>query len=65
MTKRPLPAEIEEYRDAHWRREETRRIETAVEAERFIEQVGFLSCLTDSRQPGPSLYIAEIGRAHV
>ena len=35
---------------------------TAEEAERFIEQVGFAACLTDSRQPGPSLYIAVCGR---
>jgi hypothetical protein len=57
-----LPPEIEELRDERWRREETARIETAYEAERLIEQVGFLSCLTDSRQPGPSLYIAVCGR---
>ena len=35
---------------------------TALEAERFIEQVGFASCLTDSRRPGPSLYVAVCGR---
>ena len=35
---------------------------TAHEAERFIEQVGFASCMTDSRRPGPSLYIAVCGR---
>jgi hypothetical protein len=57
-----LPSEIEEYRDKHWRREDARRIETAVEAERFIEAVGFTACLTDSRQPGPSLYVAVCGR---
>lgn len=60
--KHTFPAEIEEYRDEHWRRDASRRIETAVEAERFIERVGFLSCLTDARQPGPSLYIAVCGR---
>src|SRR5207247_7206144 len=38
------------------------RIETAVQAERFIERVGFASCLTDSRRPGPSLYVAVCGR---
>ena len=32
------------------------------EAERFIEQVGFAASLTDSRRPGPSLYIAVCGR---
>jgi hypothetical protein len=57
-----IPAEIEEYRDARWRREGTRQVETALDAERFIEQVGFAACLTDSRRPGPSLYIAVCGR---
>src|SRR2546429_3416758 len=58
----PLPAEIEEYRDAHWHREETARVDTVPEAERFIERVGFTACLTDARQPGPSLYVAGCGR---
>ena len=63
MKPRPrIPAEIEEHRDEHWRREETRRVETAFEAERFIEQVGFAACLTDSRRPGPSLFVAVCGR---
>jgi hypothetical protein len=57
-----IPPEIEEHRDQHWRREPTRQIETAHEAERFIEQVGFAACLTDSRRPGPSLYVAVCGR---
>lgn len=35
---------------------------TALEAERFIDQVGFAFCLTDSRRPGPSLYVAVCGR---
>ena len=39
-----------------------RPIETAFDAERFIEQVGFAACLTDSRRPGPSLYTAVCGR---
>ena len=39
-----------------------RQVETALEAERFIEQVGFAACLTDSRRPGPSLYVAVCGR---
>lgn len=58
----PLPAAIEEYRDHRWRREGARQIETALEAERFIEQAGFAACLTDSRRPGPSLYVAVCGR---
>jgi hypothetical protein len=57
-----LPDEIEEFRDRQWRREDSLRIETAFEAERFIERVGFASCLTDSRRPGPSLYVAVCGR---
>jgi hypothetical protein len=63
MKPRPqLPPEIEDYRDGRWRREATRQIETALEAERFIEDVGFAACLTDSRRPGPSLYVAVCGR---
>lgn len=57
-----LPEHIEDHRDYHWRREETRRVETAADAEEFIEQVGFAACLTDSRRPGPSLYVAVCGR---
>ncbi len=57
-----IPEEIEEYRDACWRRDATRQVDTAFAAERFIEQVGFAACLTDSRRPGPSLYIAVCGR---
>ena len=57
-----IPVEIEEYRDERWRREGTRQVETAFDAERFIEQVGFAACLTDSRRPGPSLYVAVCGR---
>ncbi len=60
--KSPLPAEIEDYRDEHWCREGTRQIETAADAERFIEQIGFTACLIDSRRPGPSLYVAVCGR---
>src|SRR5213594_1296641 len=59
---RLLPSEIEEYRDSHWQRDGEGRVETAVQAERFIERVGFAACLLDSRRPGPSLYIAVCGR---
>jgi hypothetical protein len=66
MTPKPeIPAETEEFRDARWRREGTRQVETALDAERFIEQVGFAACLTDSRRPGPSLYVAVCGRRDV
>lgn len=57
-----LPSDVEDHRDRCWCREDGRRIETAFEAERFIERVGFASCLTDSRRPGPSLYVAVCGR---
>src|SRR6478672_3942038 len=60
--KPPLPDFIEDHRDAHWCREDLRRIETAYDAERFIEKVGFASCMTDVRRPGPSLYVAVCGR---
>ena len=63
MTQQPaVPADIEDHRDQHWRREGMRQIETALDAERFIEQVGFTACLTDCRRPGPSLYVAVCGR---
>ena len=61
-TQTAFPEEIEEYRDARWHREATRQIETAIAAERFIDQVGFAACLTESRRPGPSLYVAVCGR---
>jgi hypothetical protein len=57
-----IPEDIEEYRDERWRREGTRQVETVFDAERFIEQVGFAACLTDSRRPRPSLYVAVCGR---
>src|SRR2546426_9831619 len=62
FAKPQIPAEIEEYRDERWRREGTRQVETAFDAERFIEQIGFAACLTDSGRPGPSLYVAVCGR---
>lgn len=63
MSARPsLPEFVEDHRDAHWCREDMRRIETAYDAERFIERVGFAACMTDARRPGPSLYVAVCGR---
>ncbi len=62
MKSTPLPDDIEEFRDARWRREGSRQVETAYEAERFVEQVGFAACMTDCRRPGPSLYVAVCGR---
>ncbi len=56
-----LPPEIEEYRDERWRRENKECIETVLQAEEFIERVGFAACLTDARQPGPSLHVKRFG----
>jgi len=57
-----IPPDIEDHRDTHWRREATQQVESAFDAERFVERVGFAACLTDCRRPGPSLYIAVCGR---
>ena len=57
-----LPSGIEDYRDGRWHREATRQVESVSDAERFVEEVGFAACLTDSRRPGPSLYVAVCGR---
>jgi hypothetical protein len=48
-----------------WRRDEELRVESALDAERFIEDVGFANTLTDARRAGPSLYIAVCGRRDV
>jgi hypothetical protein len=65
MTTPSLPEQIELHRDRMWRRDEDLRVESAVEAERFIEDVGFANTLTDTRRAGPSLYIAVCGRRDV
>jgi hypothetical protein len=57
-----IPDAVEDFRDERWRREGARQVATAYEAERFVDQVGFTACLTDSRRPGPSLYVAVCGR---
>jgi hypothetical protein len=57
-----LPEEIEAYRDRRWRRDPEFRVEDVYGAERFIEDVGFCEALTDTRRPGPSLYVAVCGR---
>jgi hypothetical protein len=57
-----IPPDIEDHRDLQWRREATQQVESAFDAERFIERVGFAACLTDCRRPGPSLYVAVCGR---
>lgn len=53
---------VEEYRDKMWRRDPELMVENAVDAERFIESVGFAYALTDYRWVCPSLYIAVCGR---
>ena len=62
MATTTLPGEIEAYRDRYWRREPDQRIEEVHTAEHFIDSVGFCSAMTDSRRPGPSLFIAVCGR---
>src|SRR5918999_5371839 len=62
MARIEVSSEVEEYRDERWQREGTRQVDTVHDAERFIERVGFAACLTDSRRPGPSLYVAVCGR---
>ena len=57
-----LPEVVETHRDCKWRREAELRIEDAYGAEKFIEDIGFCGALTDSRRPGPSVYIAVCGR---
>jgi len=57
-----LPEEVEVHRDRMWRRDPENRVEDVYTAERFIEAVGFCEALTDSRRPGPSLYVAVCGR---
>ena len=57
-----LPEEVEAFRDRAWRREPEARVETAAEAEKLVESAGFCATMTDSRRPGPSLYVAVCGR---
>jgi hypothetical protein len=57
-----LPEEVEMFRDYAWRRDPERRIQDPYTAERFVQEVGFCTVLTDSRHPGPSLYTAVCGR---
>ena len=62
MARTAISEEAEDFRDAKWQREGTRQVETAFDAERLIERVGFAACMTDARRPGPSLYVAVCGR---
>jgi hypothetical protein len=62
MLQQRIPDDIEEYRDSRWHREGEGLVQTAVQAERFVQRVGFANCFIDSRRPGPSLYVAVCGR---
>lgn len=57
-----LDSRIEEYRDRKWQRTPELRIETAMQIEQFVEDVGFCYALTDIRTSLPSIYIAVCGR---
>jgi hypothetical protein len=57
-----LPEDVELFRDRAWRREPEARVETAADAEKLVEAVGFCATMTDARRPGPSLYVAVCGR---
>lgn len=59
---KPLPEEIEQFRDRKWRREESLRVDTAAEVETMVEDLGFCLGLTDARKDLPSVYIAVCGR---
>ncbi len=54
--------EVENFRDRKWRREETLKIETALEVEAMVEDLGFCLGLTDARTNLPSVYVAVCGR---
>lgn len=60
-----MTEEIELHRDKHWRREESLRIETVADGEKFVEEIGFCAAMTDARKEMPSLYIAVCGRREV
>src|SRR6476661_7116348 len=62
MSRAELAEHIEEYRDRRWNREGEGLLQTTAQAEDFLERVGFAACMTDSRRPGPSLYVAVCGR---
>ena len=53
MTTPPFPERIEVHRTM-WRRDEELRVESAADAERFIEDVWSANTLTDARRAGPS-----------
>lgn len=62
MLVRPLPEEIEQYRDRKWRREDSLKVDSPEEVEAMVEELGFCLGLTDSRTNLPSVYTAVCGR---
>lgn len=59
---REIPSYVEEFRDRKWRREESRKVETAEDVEAMVEDLGFCLGLTDVRKNLPSVYVAVCGR---
>ena len=59
---RPLPEEIELYRDRKWHREDSLKVDSAEDVEAMVEELGFCLGLTDVRKMMPSVYIAVCGR---
>lgn len=59
---KPLPEEIEQYRDQKWCREESLRVDTPEAVEAMVDDLGFCLGLTDARKDLPSVYIAVCGR---
>jgi hypothetical protein len=62
MTTSTLPEQIELHRDRMWRRDEDLRVESAVDAERFIEDVGFAQKRSGSGSGLFSVYLIQSRR---
>ena len=58
----PLPEQIELHRDRMWRRDEDLRVERDVDAERFIEDVGFAKKRSGSGSGLFSVYLIQSWR---
>ena len=62
MTTPPLPEQIEAHRDRMWRRDEGLRVESAIDAERFIEDVDFAKKRSESGSGLFSVYLIQSRR---
>ena len=62
MTTAPLPEQIEAHRDRMWRRDEGLRVESAIDAERFIEDVDFAKKRSESGSGLFSVYLIQSRR---